>query len=92
MEVVTLESRAFQELISKIDELRVQFSKRLESASTVEKWLSVKEACLALKVSTRTLQAYRDNDILPYSKIGSKVYFKSSDINKLLEKHYTGSL
>ncbi|TSA33571.1 MAG: DNA-binding protein, partial [Porphyromonadaceae bacterium] len=32
-----------------------------------------------LKISSRTLQSYRDNGILPFSKMGGKVFFKRSD-------------
>lgn len=53
-----------------------------------EKWLDIQETCLLLKVSKRTLQSYRDNGTLPFSQIGSKIYYKATDIDKHLEKNY----
>ena len=32
-----------------------------------------------LKVSRRTLQDYRDNGILPYTQVGGKILYLSSD-------------
>ena len=32
-----------------------------------------------LKVSRRTLQDYRDNGILPYTRVGGKILYLSSD-------------
>jgi excisionase family DNA binding protein len=53
-----------------------------------ERWLDIYETCQLLKISKRTLQSYRDNGIIPYSKFGGKIYFKASDIQKYLEDHY----
>ena len=53
-----------------------------------DKWLDGPEACRFLKISSRTLQNYRDKGILPFSQIGSKIYFKQSDIENMLIKHY----
>jgi hypothetical protein len=47
---------------------------------------------MMLKISKRTLQTYRDNRTLPYSQINHKMYYKSEDVewvlNQLKNKSY----
>lgn len=40
-----------------------------------------------MKVSRRTLQSWRDQGIISFSQIGSKIYYQMSDVQKLLEAH-----
>ena len=42
------------------------------------------EVCLLLGFSKRTLQYYRSNGRLSYSQIGSKIYYKSADIERII--------
>ncbi|MBQ2027417.1 MAG: helix-turn-helix domain-containing protein [Alistipes sp.] len=39
-----------------------------------------------LKISRRTLQDYRNNDILPYRQLGGKILYRESDIERVLQK------
>ena len=85
MEVVTIEKRTF----SYICERFTEFSKRIESLCSthtqkVENWLDGQEVCLLLGFSKRTLQYYRSNGRLSYSQIGSKIYYKSADIERII--------
>jgi len=41
-----------------------------------------------LKISRRTLQDYRNEGRIPYVKLGGKILYRSSDIEKLLEEGY----
>jgi excisionase family DNA binding protein len=41
-----------------------------------------------LKVSRRSLQDYRDEGRIPYIKLGGKILYRASDIEKLLEEGY----
>jgi len=41
-----------------------------------------------LKISPRTLQTYRKENIIPYTQLKGIYYYKNSDINLLLEKWY----
>ena len=52
------------------------------------KWLNIKETCKLLSMSKKTLQTWRDTGLIRFSKIGGKIYFKLSDIDNTLEKHY----
>ena len=53
-----------------------------------EVYLTGEEVCSQLRLSTRTLQEYRNAGILPFYKIGGKILYKQSDIQAMLEKHY----
>ena len=87
MQVITMSTEAYQHLMKRIDEI-ADNSKKCKESTIATSWLDIQEACQALKISKRTLQSYRDNGILPYSKIGGKIYFKAEDIREHLEKHY----
>lgn len=52
-----------------------------------EKILDNQDLCFLLKISKRTLQRYRANDLLPYFKINNKPYYKASDIREFVLKH-----
>ena len=41
-----------------------------------------------LKLSRRSLQDYRDEGRIPHIKLGGKILYRSSDIEKLLESGY----
>ena len=85
MEVVTIEKRTF----SYVCERFTEFAKRIESlcsthSQKVENWLDSQEVFLLLVFSKRTLQYYRSSGRLAYSQIGSKIYYKSSDIERII--------
>lgn len=52
-------------------------------------WLDGQEVMLLLHISQRTLQTWRTNRKIGYSKLGKKIFYKVSDINKMLEERYT---
>lgn len=85
MEVVTIEKRTFLYICERFTE----FAKRIESlysthTQKVENWLDSQEVCLLLGFSKRTLQYYRSSGRLAYSQIGSKICYKSADIEKII--------
>ena len=45
-----------------------------------------------LKLSRRSLQDYRNEGRIPYIKLGGKILYRSSDIEKLLEDGYREKL
>ena len=50
-----------------------------------KKWLKSNEVRKLLNISPGTLQNLRINGTLNYTRIGSIIYYKLEDINKLLE-------
>lgn len=53
-----------------------------------EIYLSGEDVCKLLHISRRTLQQYRDDQILPYIQIGGKIIFKQTDLLRILEQNY----
>jgi len=51
-------------------------------------WLDNQDVMQALHISLRTLQTFRSNGILPFSRIGLKIYYLRSDILKILSDNY----
>ena len=55
----------------------------------LEDWLDNQDVMQALHVSPRTLQTLRSNGLLPFSRIGNKLYYRRQDIVKILSDNYT---
>ncbi len=53
-----------------------------------EVYLTGEEVCSQLRLSTRTLQEYRNAGTLPFCKIGGKILYKQSDVQAMLERYY----
>jgi hypothetical protein len=56
---------------------------------SLEDWLDNQDVMRALHISPRTLQTLRTNGILPFSRIGNKIYYRRQDILKILSDNYT---
>ena len=53
-----------------------------------ESFYTDEELSKKLKISRRSLQDYRNQGRIPYIKLGGKILYRSSDIEKLLEEGY----
>ncbi len=53
---------------------------------SVDEWLDSRQICERLKISIRTLNYYRVRMIVPYTRFGSKCYYKVSDVVQVLEE------
>jgi excisionase family DNA binding protein len=53
-----------------------------------ESFYTDEELSKKLKLSRRSLQDYRNEGRIPYVKLGGKILYRSSDIDKLLEENY----
>jgi excisionase family DNA binding protein len=85
MEMLIIEKQALDELIYRIDMLETKLN-RLFIASGIapQKWMDNPQVALYLSVSKRTLQTLRDSGVLPFTKIGAKVFYKPEDIERML--------
>ena len=78
---------ALATLSSRVDELRGRFRPTLFG----ESYYSDSELAAMLKVSRRSLQDYRNNGTIPFIRLGGKILYRRSDIERVLEKNYTAS-
>ena len=51
----------------------------------MEQYLSGKQVCQELNISSRTFQRYRDQHRIPFIQRGRKIYVKRSDLDALQE-------
>ncbi len=88
MEVITIESRAFKQLMEKLDALsEYVYSMERPAENKDEVWVSSQDICRFLKISERTLQRLRVNGKITYSCMGGKYYYQIGQIRKLLQAH-----
>lgn len=92
MDLLTNEAEEIIEQKQMIIQLKKRIEEILKNYRPVmngEIYLSGEEVCKLLHISKRTLQQYKDDQILPYIQIGGKIIYKESDILNVLEKNYT---
>lgn len=86
MNVITIQSEAFNEIVGKIEQINKRLSEKEKEPQ--EKWLDNQELMQLLKISKRTAQHYRDSGLISFSQVGNKIYYKMADVEELLKKHY----
>ncbi len=85
MKVITLESEAFKSLKRQLE--RIEAKTATVPQTPENTWLDNQEMCLLLKVTPRTLQNYRDQKLIPYTQLGGKIFYRQSDVFKVLEEN-----
>jgi hypothetical protein len=86
MEVITLQSEVFYEIMKKMSDIQQQLEAKQKEPKDI--WIDNDDLAKILKVTKRTIQNYRDNGIISFSQIGSKIYYRLSDVEDMLLKHY----
>lgn len=61
------------------DEVTIKLDDLLDSQQVMQ----------ALHISPRTLQTLRTNGIIPHTKVGGKIYYRTQDIETILTNNYT---
>jgi len=87
-EICVIEGDGFRELVGKLDAILEAFGTYKKNEKQINEWLTQEEAKKALNVGVRTLQNYRDNGTLSFSKVGRKIRYRKEDVESLLQKHY----
>jgi 3-methyladenine DNA glycosylase Tag len=87
MQVITIESQAYRELEDKLETI-LQFIaaiKQEPEENPENIWVDNYEVCTFLKISTKTLQRMRDANLISYSRIRGKIFYKVSELQRLME-------
>lgn len=88
MEIITIESKAFRQLMDKLEALsEYVYSMERPVENEDENWVGSQDICRFLKISERTLQRLRANGKITYSCMGRKYYYQIGQIRKLLRAH-----
>lgn len=53
-------------------------------------WIDAQDVLEKLHITPRTLQRWRINGLIPYSRINGNCYYRKSDILALLKNNYNG--
>ena len=77
----------FEKIISQLPCMQELLKKQNDDVS-LESWIDGQIVMQTLHISPRTLQTLRTNGILPFSRIGNKIYYQKQDIIKILTNNY----
>lgn len=86
MEVITIDSEAYKQLLEKID-LITDYITEKENSNSAEKdelWVDSYEVCTYLRISERTLQRLRANGLIRYSVILGRNYYTIDEVKRML--------
>ena len=89
MNAVILTQEQYNEIITRIDELKTEI--KGTSKSSGNEFVDNVDFIKLMNISKRTAQAWRDEGKISFSQVGSKIYYKLSDVEKLLQAHYNKS-
>jgi hypothetical protein len=69
-------------LLEEIKEMLLQYNK-----ITIDRWVKSNIVMAKLRISPGTLQNFRINETIPYSKLGGIIYYDEEEINEILLKN-----
>lgn len=88
MEILDKKSTEINSFFSALDELLDTVQQALKNRTSHlngEKFLSNRDICQMLQISSRTLQDWRDSGKIPFIQIKGKILYRQSEILKLLD-------
>jgi len=89
MEVITIDSKAYRELTDKIDRIAdyiINRSRGNEEVVDKEVWLDSQEVANLLRISTKTLQRLRKDNLISYTILRGRCLYKLSEIERGLNE------
>lgn len=86
MEAIILEKTKFTELLNEIKDIKSAV--RENPLKPNKNFITNYEFIELMGISKRTAQTWRDEGVIAFSQIGSKIYYQMDDIKKLLETNY----
>ena len=86
MEAIILSTQQYKELVNRLDVLNKRLEEKQKSPD--DTFLDNQEFLQLMNISKRTAQTWRDEGIVSFSQIGSKIYYRMSDVQKLLDNNY----
>ncbi|MDD3299710.1 MAG: helix-turn-helix domain-containing protein [Bacteroidales bacterium] len=88
MDVITIESKAFKELISKVDMI-ARFVNKIEQTTEInvdDEWVDSYDVRTYLNISKRTLQRLRSERLISFTPQRGKYYYQISEIKRLMRE------
>lgn len=78
-----------------LDELYATIKQTLQNRTphlNGEKYLTNKDVCQMLHISTRTLQEWRDTGKIPFIRIKGKILYRESEVLRWLSENHISNL
>ena len=90
MEYVAIDKESLNSLNQRINNLLQQVNAHIptEKSNLETEWIENKELACRLGISPRTLQNYRERGILGFSVIERKIFYKTSDVQALIDSRF----
>lgn len=88
MDMLDNKSPQIGSFLTALDELSNTIQQALQNRTphlNGEKFLTNREACQLLRISSRTLQNWRDTGKIPFIKLKRKILYRESVVKKRLE-------
>ena len=86
MNAVILTQEQYNEIITRIDELKLEIKGNSKSSSN--EFVDNSDFIKLMNISKRTAQAWRDEGKISFSQVGGKIYYKMSDVQEMLNHNY----
>lgn len=77
----------YEILLHELQEIK-KLLKLREREQAHNEYATVAETAKLLKVTTRTLQNWRDRGLISFVQIGSKILFKAEDVEEFIMNHH----
>ena len=86
MEAIILSTQQYTDLVNRLEELNKKLEEKQKNPQ--DTFLDNQEFLQLMNISKRTAQTWRDEGVISFSQIGSKIYYRMSDVQKLLDNNY----
>lgn len=88
MELVLVKISEIESLAKDISEIKNMVKEFGLKKSFDDRWLTNKQVTELLKISSRTLQKYRDEGEISFSQRNGKIYYRIEDVDQFLMNKY----
>lgn len=90
MEILNRKSKEVDLFFTALDELSAIIQQAMKNRTphlNGEKFLSNRDICQQLHISSRTLQDWRDTGVIPFIQIRGKILYRESEVRLLIKKY-----
>ncbi|CAN1570391.1 Helix-turn-helix domain, group 17 [Spirosomataceae bacterium] len=86
MDAIILSKDQFDFINAHLEQIKSYLSNKQKDPKDV--FLDNQEFLQLMNISKRTAQSWRDDGVISFSQVGSKIYYRMSDVQALLDKNY----
>ena len=87
MEAVIFSKEQYTELMNRMEIIQSALTEKQKDPK--DAFLDNQEFIQLMNISKRTAQSWRDDGIISFSQVGSKIYYRMSDVQMLLDSNYS---